>query len=122
MGSRSATRVLGEIRTLYTVGTLGGLSDSQLLDRFLARGGDAEDAFAALVHRHGPTVLGVCRRMLSSSHDAEDAFQATLLVLARRGASIGRREQLGCWLYGVAVRTAKEVRRRGARSARSRGG
>ena len=60
-----AGSVLREIRTLYTLGTLGGLTDAQLLERFLARGGDdAEDAFAALVHRHGPTVLGVCRRML----------------------------------------------------------
>ena len=115
MDRKPATSVLREIRTLHTVGTLGGLTDSQLLDRFLARGSDAEDAFAALVHRHGPTVLGVCRRMLPASHDAEDAFQATFLVLARRAASIGRREQLGSWLYGVAVRTAKEARRRAAR-------
>src|SRR4051794_18681135 len=115
MDRRTAGSVLREIRTLYTVGALGGLTDSQLLDRFLARGGDAEDAFAALVHRHGAKVLGVCRRMLPASHDAEDAFQATFLVLARRAASIGRREQLGSWLYGVAVRTAKEARRRAAR-------
>ena len=68
-----------------------------------------------MVHRHGPMVLGVCRRMLPSAHDAEDAFQATFLILARRAASIGRREQLANWLYGVAVRTAKEARRRAAR-------
>jgi RNA polymerase sigma factor (sigma-70 family) len=116
MDTRPARGVLREIRTLYTLGTLGGLTDSQLLDRFLARGGDdAGDAFAALVHRHGPMVRGVCRRMLPTSHDAEDAFQATFFVLARRAASIGRREQLGRWLYGVAVRTAKEARRLAAR-------
>src|SRR5436305_800817 len=115
MDRRPATSGLREIQTLHTVGTLGGLTDSQLLDRFLARGSDAEDAFAALVHRHGATVLGVCRRMLPASQDAEDAFQATFLVLARRAASIGRREQLGSWLYGVAVRTAKEARRRSGR-------
>jgi RNA polymerase sigma factor (sigma-70 family) len=116
MDRRPTTSVLHEIRTLYTLGTLGGLTDSQLLDRYLARGGDdAEDAFAALVYRHGPTVRGVCRRMLPASHDAEDALQATFLVLARRAAWIGRRERLGSWLYGVAVRTAKEARRRAAR-------
>ncbi len=109
--------VLRDVRTLYTLGTLGSLTDAELLERFLARGGDgAEDAFAALVHRHGPTVLGVCRRMLSASHDAEDAFQATFVVLARRAASIGRREKLANWLYGVAVRASREARRRTARA------
>jgi RNA polymerase sigma factor (sigma-70 family) len=80
-----------------------------LLELFLARNGNgalAEEAFAALVERHRPTVLGVCRRMLPNSHDREDAFQAIFLVLARRAASIGRRERLGNWLTGVAVRTA----------------
>jgi RNA polymerase sigma-70 factor (ECF subfamily) len=108
--------VLREIRTLYTLGTLGGLTDAELLERFLARGGgDDEDAFAALVARHGPMVQGVCRRMLPASHDTEDAFQATFLVLARRAASIGRRERLANWLYGVAVRASKEARRRASR-------
>ena len=112
----STNRALREIRTLYELGTLGGMTDAQLLELFLTRAGDdAEDAFAALVHRHGPMVLGVCRRMLSGSHDAEDAFQATFLVLVRRAGSIGRRERLANWLYGVAVRTAKEARRRAAR-------
>ncbi len=111
-----ARSVLREIEALYAVGTLAGLTDAQLLERFLARGGDdAGEAFAALMHRHGPTVLGVCRRMLPASHDAEDAFQATFLVLTRRAASIGRRERLASWLYGVAVRTAREARRRSAR-------
>ena len=84
MDIKPARGVLREIRTLYACGTLSGLTDSQLLDRFLARSGDAaEDAFAALVHRHGPTVQGVCRRMSPATNDAEDAFQATFLVLAR---------------------------------------
>jgi RNA polymerase sigma factor (sigma-70 family) len=116
MEKASTKRALRQIRTLYELGTLGGMSDAQLLDLFLTRAGDdAEDAFAALVHRHGPMVLGVCRRMLPGSHDAEDAFQATFLILVRRAAAIGRRERLANWLYGVAVRTAKEARRRAAR-------
>ena len=111
-----ASGVLREIRALYTTGTSTGLTDAELLERFVARDGEeAEDAFAALVHRHGPTVLGACRRMLPRSHDAEDAFQATFLVLARRAASILRREQLASWLYGVAVRIARDARRRAAR-------
>ena len=82
MDRGAAGSVLREIRTLYTLGTMGGRTDAELLERFLARGeGDAEDAFATLVARHGPMVLGVCRRMLPASHDAEDAFQATFLVL-----------------------------------------
>ena len=116
MESGSARSALRQIRTLYTLGTLGALPDDQLLELFLAGDGDsAEDAFAALVDRHGPMVLGVCRRMLLSSHDAEDALQATFLILARRAASIGRREKLAGWLHGVAVRTASEAKRRSER-------
>src|SRR5947207_3022053 len=84
------------------------LTDGQLLDCFLARSEDA--AFEALVRRHGPMVLGVCRRVLGNAHDAEDAFQATFLVLARKAASIVPRELVGNWLYGVARRTALEAR------------
>ena len=114
---RGATRgILREIQTLYALGTMVGRTDAELLERFLDRGeSDAEDAFATLVARHGPMVLGVCRRMLPASHDAEDAFQATFLVLARRAGTIVRRERLASWLYGVAVRTAKVARRRAAR-------
>ncbi len=116
METGPARSVLREIRTLFTLGTLGGLTDAELLDLFLSRDGDdAEEAFAALVHRHAPMVLGVCRRMLPSSHDAEDAFQAAFFILARRAASIRQREQLASWLHGVAIRTASEARRRAAR-------
>src|SRR5262249_12357746 len=109
--------MLREIRTLYTLGTMVGRTDAELLERFLARGGgDAEDAFATLVARHGPMVLGVCRRMLAASHDAEDAFQATFLVLARRAGTIVHRDRVASWLYGVAVRTAQVARRRASRS------
>ena len=107
---------LRQIRTLYTLGALGGLTDAQLLELFLSGSRDtAEDAFSALVDRHGPMVLGVCQRMLQSTHDAEDAFQAAFFILARRAASIGRREKLAGWLHGVAVRTASETRRRTTR-------
>ncbi len=107
---------LRQIRTLYTLGALGGLTDAQLLELFQSGSRDtAEDAFSALVDRHGPMVLGVCQRMLQSTHDAEDAFQAAFFILARRAASIGRREKLAGWLHGVAVRTASETRRRTAR-------
>ena len=86
----------------------GGATDRDLLQRF-AHGRDG-DAFAALVQRHGPMVLGVCRRVLRREQDAEDAFQATFLVLARKAGSIGQPERLGNWLYGVAGRVARKDR------------
>jgi RNA polymerase sigma factor (sigma-70 family) len=91
----------------------GGLTDGQLLGRFIA---DREEAaFAALVRRHGPMVLGVCRRLLRHAQDAEDAFQATFLVLARKAASVIKRESVPSFLYGVAYRTALRARARAAK-------
>src|SRR5262249_47614526 len=83
--------------------------DAQLLEHFTKT--RAEQAFAALVHRHGPLVLGVCQRILHSSHDAEDAFQATFLVLARRAGSIRKQDSLAAWLHGIAFRLAKTMKR-----------
>src|SRR5690242_12137839 len=82
--------------------------DRDLLDRF-TRSKD-QQAFAALVRRHGPPVLGVCRRVLRDPHAAEDAFQATFLILARKASAIARPEALASWLYGVAVRVACKAR------------
>ncbi|MBX6312704.1 MAG: sigma-70 family RNA polymerase sigma factor, partial [Isosphaeraceae bacterium] len=85
-----------------------GLGEGALLERFVTRRDEA--AFAALVGRYGPTVLGVCRARLDDPHDVEDAFQATFLVLARKAGSIRQPELLGPWLYGVALRTARRAR------------
>src|SRR5262245_29997607 len=74
--------------------------DRQLLEQFVFH--RDESAFAELIARHGPMVLGVCRRVLRHAHDAEDAFQATFLLLARKAASLQQPELLGPWLHGVA--------------------
>src|SRR4051794_29580856 len=89
-----------DLQILFDVGVTGVLSDGQLLDRFIARREGA--VFEAIVHRHGPMVWGVCRRVVRDHHDAEDAFQATFLVLARKASSVMPREKVGNWLYGVA--------------------
>src|SRR6516225_8149665 len=91
------------IRSMAGLPRTRDLADRQLLQRFVA--GD-ESAFAALVQRHGALVLGVCRRVLQNDHDAEDAFQATFLVLAKKAASVGWKDSIGNWLHGVAYRIA----------------
>jgi RNA polymerase sigma factor (sigma-70 family) len=99
----------------------GDLTDAQLLDSFLSR--HDERAFEALIYRHGPMVMGVCRRTLGCLEDAEDAFQATFLVLVRKAKSI-KRGMVGNWLYGVAYRTAMKAKvmraRKVARERRAR--
>lgn len=95
------------------------LSDSQLLELFVHWREEA--AFAALVRRHGPMVLSVCRRVLRHVQDAEDAFQATFLVLAKKAHQLQRPGLLANWLYGVAYRTAVHARQRATvRCARER--
>jgi len=89
------------------------LSDSQLLEQFALHRN--ERAFEALLHRHGPLVFSVCRRMLFHRQDAEDAFQATFLVLARKAGGITRRSLLSNWLYGVALRVAGRARKNALR-------
>src|SRR4051812_1174823 len=97
-----------DLDTLFNVWAIGGLSDGQLLGRFVDRREAA--AFEVIVRRHGPMVWGVCRRVLRDRHDAEDAFQASFLVLALKAATVLPREKLGNWLYGVAYQTARKAR------------
>jgi len=111
MAGGPSVALMRDIGTLFDAGTASGLSDRQLLERFSdRRDASAEAAFEVLVERHGPMVLRVCRNVLGDSTDAEDAFQATFLVLARRCSSIRRLESLGSWLYGVACRVAARAR------------
>jgi RNA polymerase sigma factor (sigma-70 family) len=105
-GGRTAL-LLRHLRGL-TGDRTGRLADHQLLERFATHRDEA--AFTALVERHGPMVLRVCRRVLQDGHAAEDAFQATFLVLVRKAGSLRRRELVGNWLYGVAYRVAARAR------------
>src|SRR5262249_4852130 len=107
MATRRAETVLHGLSRLAEAQS-AQLTDVQLLRRFAAH--RDEGAFAALVHRHGPLVLGVCRNVLRSQPDAEDAFQATFLVLARRAGAIREGQALGSWLYRVAYRVSVKSR------------
>ncbi len=108
------------LETLYQIGAVGNLTDGQLLGWFVSgrgAGKAAEAGFTALVDRHGPMVLRVCRQILGDTHDAEDAFQATFLVLVRKAGSVRKRDSVASWLHGIARRVARR-----ARSDRSRRG
>jgi RNA polymerase sigma factor (sigma-70 family) len=111
--------VANELRAIINGGTVAGLTDGQLLERFAGRRGEeAEPAFTALVTRHGPLVFGVCQSLLRNPHDAEDAFQATFLVLARKAGSLRQPDLLGPWLHGVAHRTARRLKDKNSRRRR----
>lgn len=108
-----------QIRTLYGIGAVRELTDGQLLERFATdRGEAAELAFAVLVERHGAMVLRVCRGVLADPHDAQDAFQATFLVLVKRARGLWVRDSIGPWLHQVAYRTACCARTTAARHRR----
>jgi RNA polymerase sigma factor (sigma-70 family) len=112
---RGASRgaFFNQLERLFGEGTSVGLSEGELLERFVT--GHDEVAFEALVARHGPMVLGVCRQFLRDPNDVDDAFQATFLVLVRKAGTLRRRDLLGNWLYGVANRVAARARTLSAR-------
>jgi RNA polymerase sigma factor (sigma-70 family) len=113
MASNRTNAGIAQLFRLVCAHDTDSQSDGQLLRRFLAVRDEA--AFAALVRRHGPMVLGVCQRVVGNATDAEDAFQATFLVLVRKAAALTTRAVLGDWLHGVARRTALNARRLAAR-------
>src|SRR5262245_53538619 len=120
MARQALNGVLRHLRQVAAVQTCQGLSDRELLERFV--GAHDEAAFTVLIERHGPMVLGVCRRQLADCHEVEDACQATFLVLARKAASVRKKTSLGSWLHGVACRVAATLKRDHARrKSRERG-
>jgi RNA polymerase sigma factor (sigma-70 family) len=113
MAAAQADRIMHQLRWLAHGGAERARSDGQLLERFISV--HDEHAFAELLRRHGPMVLGVCRRLLGHVQDAEDAFQATFMVLVRKARSVTPRELVGNWLYGVAYRVALDAQARSSR-------
>jgi RNA polymerase sigma factor (sigma-70 family) len=122
MARGNSTAIVNELRRLLRVGGLGTASDRDLLERF-ATGDDeaAEAAFEVLIVRHGPMVLRVCQGVLNDPSGAEDAFQATFILLIRRAESLWVRDSLGPWLHGVALRVANKARVAAARRRASEG-
>jgi RNA polymerase sigma factor (sigma-70 family) len=109
MTAANLNRVVRHLRSILETQEVAGLRDGELLQCYVQKRDEA--AFATLVRRHGPMVMGVCRRVLHNLHDAEDAFQATFLVLVRKASSLLSPNTVGNWLYGVAYRTAREAKR-----------
>jgi RNA polymerase sigma factor (sigma-70 family) len=113
MATNPVNEVIDHLRRTVLLREGEARTDRQLLKCFVSSRESA--ALEVLVRRHGPMVWGVCRRVLHNHHDAEDAFQATFLVLVRKAASIGSPKLLANWLYGVAYQTARKVRQTAAR-------
>ena len=110
MATETLGAALRQITHLWADGTITGFCDAQLLERFVS-GHDAT-AFESLVAHHGPTVLSVCTGILNDPNDAEDAFQATFLILVKKSSTLRRHEALGPWLYRVAPPSGDQGQRR----------
>jgi RNA polymerase sigma factor (sigma-70 family) len=108
MGTAKIDMVIRQLRRAMLRQVAVGKTDGQLLASFIEQKDEA--AFEALVHRHGPMIFGVCRRVVGNHHDAEDAFQATFLVLALKASTVRPSERVANWLHGVALRTAMKVK------------
>ena len=108
MATGQTSEFIQHLRRAVLLRDGAGLTDAQLLADYFSRRDEA--ALAALVRRHAPMVWGVCRRVLRNHHDAEDAFQATFLVLVRKATAIVPRQMVANWLYGVAHQTALNAR------------
>ncbi len=119
MASEAAQLLAKHLRSLSAAARADNLPDRELVERFTTQ--RDEDAFAALVRRHGPMVLRVCQRVLHDAHAAEDTFQAVFLVLSRKAASLRRADSVGCWLHGVAYRLALKARTQLVRQRRHEG-
>jgi RNA polymerase sigma factor (sigma-70 family) len=105
-----AETIRRNLDALFHVGVVGAMTDGQLLEWFMSRGKDGgQIAFEEVVRRHGSMVLGVCQRALGDLHAAEDAFQATFLVLALKARSVRKQDSLGSWLHGVAARVSRRA-------------
>jgi RNA polymerase sigma factor (sigma-70 family) len=113
MAAVQLSKAVDRLRSVLVQQDVAELADGDLLQRYVRQGDEA--AFGALLRRHGPMVLGVCRRILGNVHDAEDVFQATFLVLVRKARTLRSPGAVGNWLHGVAYRTAREAKRAAAR-------
>ena len=119
MGSGRSTELFGHLEALFQFGTVGGLSDAELLERFVPAAMRQARRLSRLVERHGPMVLRVCRSVLDDPHDAEDAFQVTFLALARKAGSIRKQGSIASWLHGTALRVARKARTAARRRLRA---